>query len=133
MNGGRIPWNVTAIGEIFRINFQLGKHIAKGGSECHLKDQQHRLEQWSNITFFLRKTRCDCIRSAQKSCQIYFLGNAFFAGVSGKDIMVEDIEELEQMDVSEIHARRLNAKEVLTPRSGNFIFPVADGTVKIFG
>ena len=38
------------------------------------------------------------------------------------------------MDASEIHARRLNAKEVLTPMRGdNFIFPVADGTVKIFG
>ena len=48
--------------------------------------------------------------------------------------MVADIEELEEMDASELHARRLNAKEVLTPqRSGNFIFPVADGTVKIFG
>ena len=47
--------------------------------------------------------------------------------------MVADIEELEQMDASELHARRLNAKEVLTPqRSGNFIFPVADGTVNIF-
>ena len=32
----------------------------------------------------------------------------------------------------EVHARKLNAKEVLTPqRSGNFKFPVADGTVKI--
>ena len=29
--------------------------------------------------------------------------------------MVADIEELEEMDASEIHARRLNAKEVLTP------------------
>ena len=29
--------------------------------------------------------------------------------------MVADIEELEQMYASEIHARRLNAKEVLTP------------------
>ena len=38
------------------------------------------------------------------------------------------------MDASELHARRLNAKEELTPqRSANFIFPVADGTVKIFG
>ena len=45
-----------------------------------------------------------------------------------------DIEELEEMDPSEIHARRLDAKEVLTPqRSGNFIFPVADGTVRISG
>ena len=38
------------------------------------------------------------------------------------------------MAASEIHARRLSAKDVLTPqRSGNFMFPVADGTVKIFG
>ena len=45
--------------------------------------------------------------------------------------MVADIEEMEEMDASGLHARRLNAKEVLTPRkSGNFIFPVADGTVK---
>ena len=48
--------------------------------------------------------------------------------------MVADIEELEQMDASELHVRRLNAKEVLTPMKGeNFIIPVADGTVKIFG
>ena len=31
------------------------------------------------------------------------------------DILVADTEELEQMDASEIFARRLNAKEVLTP------------------
>ena len=30
------------------------------------------------------------------------------------DILVADIEELEQMDASEIYAKRLNAKEVLT-------------------
>ena len=48
--------------------------------------------------------------------------------------MIADIEELEQMDASELHARRLNAKEVLSPMKGdNFIFPVADGTVKTPG
>ena len=64
-----------------------------------------------------------------------FLGYVLYAaGIWKGDIMVADIEELEEMDASELHARRLNAKEVLTPqRSGNFIFPVADGTVKIFG
>ena len=47
------------------------------------------------------------------------------------DILVADMEE---MDASELHARNLNAKEVLMPqRSGNFVFPVADGTVKVFG
>ena len=48
--------------------------------------------------------------------------------------MVADIEELEKMDSSEIHAKRLNAKEVLTPMSGEkFMFPIADGTVKLSG
>ena len=47
--------------------------------------------------------------------------------------MVADTGELDEMDASELHDRRLNAKEVLTPqRRGHFIFPVADGTVKIF-
>ena len=48
--------------------------------------------------------------------------------------MISDIEELEEMDASEIHARRLNAKEVLTPMKGDKLeCPVADGTVKICG
>ena len=38
------------------------------------------------------------------------------------------------MDASGLHARRLNAKEVLTPMKGDeFVFPVADGPAKIFG
>ena len=48
--------------------------------------------------------------------------------------MVTDTEVLEQMDASELHAKKLNAKEVLTPLRGEkFIFPVADGTVRISG
>ena len=55
-------------------------------------------------------------------------------GIWKRDIIVADVAQLEEMDASELHARRLNVKEVLTPqRSGNFIFPVSDGTVKIFG
>ena len=54
-----------------------------------------------------------------------FFGYALNAGGTWKgDIMVADIEELEQMDASEIHARRLKAKEVLTPMKGdNFLIP----------
>ena len=49
-------------------------------------------------------------------------------------MLVADIEELEQMDASELHVRRLNAKEVLTSmKNAKFVFPVADGTVKISG
>ena len=46
-----------------------------------------------------------------------FLGYALHAGGIWKgDILVADIEELEQMDASEIDVRRLSAKEVLTPK-----------------
>ena len=38
------------------------------------------------------------------------------------------------MDASEIYSKRLNAKEVIVPKeNGNFIFPVADGRVKLPG
>ena len=44
------------------------------------------------------------------------------------DIMVVELEELEKLDAPEIHARRLNAKEVITPKDGEeIIFQVADG------
>ena len=61
-----------------------------------------------------------------------FLGYALYAVRIWKgDILVADIEELEQMDASELHARGLNAKEVLTPmKNEKTVFPVADGTVK---
>ena len=64
-----------------------------------------------------------------------FLGYVLSAGGIWKgDILAADIEELEQMDASEIHARRRNANEVLTPIKGeNFVLPVADGTVNISG
>ena len=64
-----------------------------------------------------------------------FLGYVLHAGRIWKgDIVAADIEELEQMDASEIYANRLNAKEVLTPMSGEkFVFPIADGTVKVSG
>ena len=64
-----------------------------------------------------------------------FLGRALHAGRIWKgDILVADIEELEKMDASEIHAKRLNAKEVLTPTScEKIILSIADGTVKLSG
>ena len=54
-----------------------------------------------------------------------FFGYVLYAGrIWEGDTLVADIEELEKMDASDIHARRLNAKEVLTPKNGEtFIFP----------
>ena len=41
---------------------------------------------------------------------------------------------VENLDASEIHARRRNAKGIVTPKNcENFTFPVADGTVELSG
>ena len=64
-----------------------------------------------------------------------FLQYALIVGRIWKgDTLVAYIEESENLDTSEIHPRRLNAKEVLTPQWVNtfYIFPVADGTAKLF-
>ena len=49
-------------------------------------------------------------------------------------MLVVDLEELDEMDASDIHAKRLKAKEVLLPKRGeNCRFSVADGTVQPYG
>ena len=37
------------------------------------------------------------------------------------------------MDASEIYSKRLNAKEVIFPKQGEFIFPIADGGIRTLG
>ena len=64
-----------------------------------------------------------------------FLGYVLYErGLWKGDTQVADLEELEKMDASGVHVKRLNAKEVILPKGGEeFIFLVADGTVKPFG
>ena len=60
-----------------------------------------------------------------------FLGYALYAGGIWKgDVLIADLEELETMDASEIFSKRLNAKKVIFPKQGEFIFPIADGRIK---
>ena len=91
----------------------------KGGSEYHLTEELSSLEQWSNITLFLQRP----FETTPKVLPGIFLGYVLHAkGIWKGDILVADIEELEHMDASELHARSLNAKEVSTPmKSENFI------------
>ena len=59
-----------------------------------------------------------------------FLGYALYAGGIWKgDVLIADLEET--MGASEIYSKRLNAKEVIFPRQGEFIFSIADGRIKL--
>ena len=88
--------------------------------------------QWLNIARLHRKIRH---RFGKTVLLGIFLGYELIAeGVWKGEFLVADIEELENMGASEIHRRRINAKEVLTPqRREYFKFPVADGTAKLSG
>ena len=44
--------------------------------------------------------------------------------------MIADLEDFEKLDASDIYHRRIKAKEVLISQYDEFIFPVADGTVR---
>ena len=47
-----------------------------------------------------------------------------------RDVLIADLQELETMDASEIYSKRLNAKELIFHKQGEF-FPIADGRIKI--
>ena len=52
-----------------------------------------------------------------------FLGYALYAeGIWKDDVLVEDLEELETMDASEIYSKRLNAKELVFPKERRSYF-----------
>ena len=96
------------------------------------KARLFRLVLWLNIILFLRRTCQGSTNFGKKVLAGTFLGYVLIAGgaIWKGDILVADIEELENLDASEIHARRLSA----TPKNGElFIFPIADGTVKVSG
>ena len=57
----------------------------------------------------------------------------YAGGIWKGDVLIADLEELETMDASEIYSKRLNAKEVIFPKEGEFIFPIADGRIKTTG
>ena len=52
-----------------------------------------------------------------------FMRCVLYAGrIWNGDIFVADVEELQNLDASGIHARRLNAKEVLEPKNGDVFY-----------
>ena len=107
--------------EMSKTSWQMGKLTMKDSLENHSKGQYFLLELWLNITRFQHEINQDFINLARKfylECSSYLQKTREFG--SG-DLLVADIEELENMEASEVHPRRINAKEVLTPqRSEHF-------------
>ena len=119
---------IVPICETFKISCLMGKVHTK----CVLENHLVALVEYHPIT---AKDQSRIHQFGKKVFPGLFLGYALYAGVIWKgDVLVADLEELETMDASEIFSQRLNAKEEIFPKeNGKFIFPVADGRIKLSG
>ena len=114
-NGGLLLWNAIAICEMSKTYWQMGKtpHERRFGEPFKRTNDS----LWSN-----RGVSPDFNTRPVKTSPRIWKG----------DILITDIEEMEEMDASEIYPRRINAKEVLIPQKGEeIIFPTADCTAKL--
>ena len=132
--GGQIVWNVTPICETSQIYNLMGRRPMKDVLGNHLKDLLFHLFHWLSITLITAKDQSRIHQFGKKVLPGLFLGYALYAGGIWKgDVLIADLEELETMDASEIYSKRLDAKEVIFPKQGEFIFPVANGRIKTLG
>ena len=111
-----------------------GKTPMKDVLGNHSKDLLFHLVHWVEYYPITAKDQSRSHQFGKKFLPGLFLGYALHAGGIWKgDVLIADIEELETMDASEIYSKRLNAKEVIFPRQGEFIFPIEDGRIKTPG
>ena len=127
---GQILWNVTPICETSQISCLMGRLHIKDVLGNHLKDRLFHLVHWLSITPKLRRTSQESINLERK----FYLNHSLDTlctrvGIWKGDVLIADLEELETMDASEVYSKRLNAKEVIFPKQGEFIFPIADGRI----
>ena len=128
--GGQILWNITPIFETSQVSYLVGRRPTRDVLGNHLKDLLFHLVHWL-ITLLLRRISRESINLERKFLLGLFLGYALYAGGIWKgDVLIAGFEELETMDASEINSKRLNAKEVIFPKQGEFNFPIADGRIK---
>ena len=132
--GGQILWNVTPICETSQIYYLMGRRPIR---DVFGQPLEGPIIPFGSLVEYHPTTAKDQSRIHQFGKKVLpglFLGYALYAGGIWKgDVLVADLEELETMDASEIYSKRLNAKEVIFPKEGEFTFPIADGRIKTLG
>ena len=92
----------------------------KGVSQHYVKVQQFLLVQWLNTILFLRGTIQDSINLVGKCYLEYSLDTHCVREDFGKEIFwSQTLRRWKFLDASEILARRLNAKGIITPKLVN--------------
>ena len=132
--GGQILWNVKPICETSQIYYLMGRRHYERRFGQPFKGPIIPLGSLVEYHPVTAKDQSRIHQFGKKVLPGVFLGYALYAGWIWKgDVLIADLEELETMDASEINSKRLNAKEVIFPKQGEFIFPIAHGRIKTVG
>ena len=117
--------------------------VADGKTPCErrlgepFKEPDHSVrKQWFEYFPISAKDQSRLHQFGKRVLPGIFFGYALVAGrnLEGRHFWLQTLRSQENWDASEIHARRLNAKEILTSKMGEkFIFPIAGGTAELLG
>ena len=131
--GGQIPCNVIPTCEAFKISYLLGKNtIRKTFWRTILKDQSFRLVHWLSVTLSLRKTSQESINLERKSyldCSLLCTRGEFGRVTNWLQTLRSWKRWTHQKSTQKYSLR----KSDISQRNGKFIFPVADGRIKLPG
>ena len=98
------------------------------------KDRSFRLVHWLSITLFLRRTSQESIKLERKSYLDCSLDTLSTRGEFGRvTSWLQTLRSWKRWTHRKSTQKRLNAKEVIFPKQGEFIFPIADGRIKTPG
>ena len=113
----------------------MGRHPLKDVLGNHLKDRLFHLVHWLSITLLQRRTSQESIRLERKSyldCSSdTHCTRVEFGRVT---CWLQTLRSWRRWTHRKsTQKKRLNAKEVIFPKQGEFIFPIADGRIKTLG
>ena len=120
--------------ETSQIYCLMGRRPMKDVLGNHLKDLLFRLVHWLSITLYLRRTCQEFINLERKSYQDCSSDPHCPRGEFGRETYwSETLRSWKRWTHRTSTQKRLNAKEVMFPKEGEFTFPIADGRIKLLG
>ena len=132
--GGQIPWNAIPICETFKICCLMGKLHTKGVLENHSMDPSFRLLHWLSIILFLRKTSQESINLERKSHLDCSSDTLCTRGEFGRvTYWSQTLRSWRRWTHQKSTLKTHCEGSKISHRNGKFIFPVADGRIKISG
>ena len=134
-SGGQIPWNVIVFCEMSKTSWQKGKRRTKDDLENHFYGPIIPFVAMVEYHASSPKDRQRIHQFGKRVLPGIFLVYELIAGgILKGDILIDDLEDWETLDASDIYPQRIKAKEVLiSQKDDEFVFPVADGTAKLSG